>query len=347
MKITQPKQPVSLALNADASGVGVSDPGGLFGGLDNLQAILEAWASGTLGAYLTVNGGGKGIPFDLDPMGSAKAVDWANGNLGYGELTEACTITTVGWTNGRDCWTALELTGGSGGPHLPTVSGVTWKTDPPTAVATGDVSHILLHSRDGGTTIWGWTANGGGGADKSLEIVAASGSTETIDVSVARSYEITLTADCTFTLTGAVAGEAWFVTVARRQGAGAPWLETWPGSVIWPGGVAPVLSTTADDVDFATLVSFDGGTVWFGFPAGGGGGSAIEVLDEGVSLTAALASMNFVGNGVTATTSGDDVTVTIPGGATGSDTQMWRPVMDGLGNVVTDSGTGEAIMAFG
>ncbi len=45
-----------------------------------------------------------------------------------------------------------------------------------------------------------------------------------------------------------------------------------------------------------------------------GGAAVVEVLDEGSSLTAALASLDFVGAGVTATTSGDDVTVTIPGG---------------------------------
>jgi hypothetical protein len=191
-----------FAQGAPAGGVTVVDVGGYFTS-DDLEDILAEIGAGTIGSFLTVIGGGKGIPFDLDPMGASKTVDWANGNLGYGELTEACTITTVGWTNGRDCWTALELTGGASGPHLPTIAGVTWKTDAPTAVATGDVSHIALHSRDGGTTIWGWVANGGG--------------------------------------------------------------------------------------------------------------SAITVDDEGTPLTTALTSLDFVGNGVTATAVGDDVTVTIPG----------------------------------
>jgi len=44
------------------------------------------------------------------------------------------------------------------------------------------------------------------------------------------------------------------------------------------------------------------------------GGGAIEVLDEGGSLTAALTSIDFVGAGVTASNSGGDVTVTIAGG---------------------------------
>jgi len=45
----------------------------------------------------------------------------------------------------------------------------------------------------------------------------------------------------------------------------------------------------------------------------GGGGSSITTSDEGSSLTTGTTSFNFVGTGVTATNSGDDVTVTIPG----------------------------------
>lgn len=49
-----------------------------------------------------------------------------------------------------------------------------------------------------------------------------------------------------------------------------------------------------------------------------GGGSALNVKDEGNSLTAGATSINFVGSGVTATASGTDVTVTISGGGGGS-----------------------------
>lgn len=51
--------------------------------------------------------------------------------------------------------------------------------------------------------------------------------------------------------------------------------------------------------------------------SGGGGGSDIAVLDEGVNLTSAATSIDFVGAGVTATAVGDSVTVTIPGSTPG------------------------------
>lgn len=47
--------------------------------------------------------------------------------------------------------------------------------------------------------------------------------------------------------------------------------------------------------------------------ATGQGGNPIQVYDEGVVLTAALLSLNIVGAGVTATVSGNDVTITVPG----------------------------------
>jgi len=45
---------------------------------------------------------------------------------------------------------------------------------------------------------------------------------------------------------------------------------------------------------------------------------AVAILDEGTSITSGVKSLNFVGSGVTATTSGDNVTVTVSGGGGGS-----------------------------
>ena len=52
----------------------------------------------------------------------------------------------------------------------------------------------------------------------------------------------------------------------------------------------------------------------------GAGGGAIEVLDEGSSLSAAISSIDFVGAGVVATNIGSAITVTIAGGGGGGAT---------------------------
>lgn len=49
------------------------------------------------------------------------------------------------------------------------------------------------------------------------------------------------------------------------------------------------------------------------------GGTPVEIQDEGSTLTSNVASINFTGSGVTATTVGDNVEVNIPGGGGGGD----------------------------
>lgn len=56
-------------------------------------------------------------------------------------------------------------------------------------------------------------------------------------------------------------------------------------------------------------------SVGSGGGGGGGGGNDVAVLDEGVLLTSAVASINFVGVGVEATNTGSAVTVTVSGAA--------------------------------
>jgi hypothetical protein len=50
---------------------------------------------------------------------------------------------------------------------------------------------------------------------------------------------------------------------------------------------------------------------------GGSGGTDIEILDEGVTLTNTVTSINFTGSGVTASNTGNAITVTISGGGGG------------------------------
>lgn len=145
----------------------------------------------------------------------------------------------------------------------------------PTVVGIGGIP-IVGTPADGDTLVYDLTSNTFvyttlGGPDHTLETIPASGAAQTIDVSVARVYDITLTANCTLTLIGAVAGEAWLLTLILRQGGTGSYTVTWPGSVVWQntttglsGGSAPTLYTAVgaqNDIDLSTL---DGGTSWGG-----------------------------------------------------------------------------------
>ena len=136
------------------------------------------------------------------------------------------------------------------------------------------------------------------------------GAAETFSAVTAGAHSATLDANSTFTFTALASGlQSWLILRLTQDGTGSRTV-TWPGSVVWPGGVAPTLSTAAAAVDILTFYSEDGGTTWYGFPTGGGG-SALTVEDEGTPLSAAVTSIDFVGAGVTATGT-TAVTVTIP-----------------------------------
>ncbi len=82
---------------------------------------------------------------------------------------------------------------------------------------------------------------------------------------------------------------------------------------------------------------------------GGGGGASIPVEDEGTEITAAVDGFDFVGAGVTATASGDTVTVTISGGTNipvddeGSQITAAVSSFDFVGAGVTATNVGNAV----
>jgi hypothetical protein len=104
-----------------------------------------------------------------------------------------------------------------------------------------------------------------------VEVVADSGTSQTIDFNVATWWDITLTDDCLLTITNAPpAGLVGVLHVILRQGTGAPWEVTWPAEVEWPdtdgtsGGPAPDLWTLEDAINVIVLTTEDGGTSYGG-----------------------------------------------------------------------------------
>lgn len=115
----------------------------------------------------------------------------------------------------------------------------------------------------------------------------------------------------------------------------------WSGSEWTPSGVAggagdtkKVLVSSNDttesyleykivagtNITITTLNEGANETVEITSTASGGGGSAIVVKDEAIVLTSGVTSLDFVGGGITATTVGNDVTVTVASGVGGGST---------------------------
>lgn len=104
-----------------------------------------------------------------------------------------------------------------------------------------------------------------------VHTVGNSGAALTVDASSTSGWvkTITLTANCTFTLAGATAGRATTLELVLAQDATGGRTVTWPASVKWSGGT-PLLSTAASAVDRVVLVSYNGGTTWYGDVVGTG-----------------------------------------------------------------------------
>lgn len=110
------------------------------------------------------------------------------------------------------------------------------------------------------------TGGGGSAGVETVNTVSTSGAALTLpDVTTATIHDITLTANCTVTFPSLAAGKSF--TVRLTQDATGSRTVTWPATVRWPGGVAPVLSTGAGKQDILSFVSV-GGLAWSGFVAG-------------------------------------------------------------------------------
>lgn len=161
------------------------------------------------------------------------------------------------------------------------------------------------------------------------------GATETIDQSAALAHWITLNANCVLTFTGAVATvdgdpvECSFRLYVEQDGTGG-WATTWPGSVVWPDGVAPTLDTTAGSVEVLDFTTPDGGTTWFGFH---GGGSSLADHDHSASGAQGGATLS-------------PATLNLPTAMSPAQTADGRAVWDSDDNVLT-VGDGASRKTFG
>jgi hypothetical protein len=97
-------------------------------------------------------------------------------------------------------------------------------------------------------------------------IGATGGGTQDIDLEDGNVVTATVTASAnTFTFSNpSTSGVSCSFTLILTNGGSQT--VNWPGSVDWAGGAAPTLTTSG--VDVLAFTTVDGGTIWYGFPAG-------------------------------------------------------------------------------
>lgn len=97
-----------------------------------------------------------------------------------------------------------------------------------------------------------------------------SSGTLTVDLDVANVFNVALNANIT-TLTisntrSTSNTSSGFTIIFTADGTQRT--ITWPGSVKWPGGTAPTMTSTNNKVDVLSFVTNNNGTTWYGFVGG-------------------------------------------------------------------------------
>lgn len=76
-------------------------------------------------------------------------------------------------------------------------------------------------------------------------------------------FDITLTANCTFSLSGGAAGQLQTITLVIRGGSGG-FSATLPTGIKWPGGVVPTVDGSAGSYNEFYIRTLDGGATYSG-----------------------------------------------------------------------------------
>lgn len=121
-----------------------------------------------------------------------------------------------------------------------------------------------------GDNTWAVPAGGGGaavtptdGGGETFFNAGNSGTAITLDLVNGNVQRVTLTGNCTITLTSPASGAMRAMTLLVFQDATGSRTITWPGSVKWGLAGAPTLSTGPGLMDIVSLFTVDGGTNWY------------------------------------------------------------------------------------
>jgi hypothetical protein len=90
------------------------------------------------------------------------------------------------------------------------------------------------------------------GAMYSRRVALTDGATIAVNWSQSNIQSVTLGGNRTFTFSNPVDG-ARYILIIKQDGTGSR-TATWPGTVRWPGGTAPTLTTTASKTDYITFI---------------------------------------------------------------------------------------------
>ena len=100
------------------------------------------------------------------------------------------------------------------------------------------------------------------------KIGVAAAATVDLDMTSGNVFTVTADQNTTFTFSNpSPTGKSCAFTLIWTQDSSDRTI-TWPGTVDWPGGAAPDVTSGSGKIDVYTFFTLDAGTIWYGFQAG-------------------------------------------------------------------------------
>lgn len=257
-------------------------------GIGGIAAVKLDVFSGVDGAIIRARQATSTFEAKLGTSVNSAYVDAGNTDLALRRNgTEVIRLATgdlvcIGQTSGTN---KLEVNGGvsiNGGASLPSAVTTGWIFSNDTTVkrmfvgdGTGNSFRVSRRVSNTTTDIFTVTDSASGaqvGINQATPVAAldvnglvcgntqALGGGTAVNVALGNFFSKTITANTTFTFTGAPNTRAVAFSIELTNGG--DYLVTWPASVKWPSGTAP--SLTSGGVDLLSFITRDGGSTWRG-----------------------------------------------------------------------------------